>query len=98
MEFTEIQTLEERNGENPVEAEVLYLPLLIEEELTRKKYRRELPRVLDFIAQGYSPADAQKLTAKETGIPFSDIYREYWRFTMNCRNRKRREEKLSMAG
>ena len=98
MEFTEIQTLEERNGENPVEAEVLYLPLLIEEELTRKNYRRELPRVLDFIAQGYFPADAQKLTAKETGIPFPDIYREYWRFTMNCRNRKRREEKLSMAG
>ena len=55
----------------------------------------------DLIAVGYTPTDAQELTSKQTGIPFKEIYNEYWRFAMNCRNFKKRTEKkprLQRAG
>ena len=49
----------------------------------------------DLIAEGYTPTDAQELTSKQTGIPFKEIYNEYWRFAMNCRNFKKRKGKKS---
>ena len=69
---------------------VLYIPLEFEEEMERRSYKKELRGIFDLIAEGYTPADAQTLTSKIVGVPFKEIYNEYWRFAMNCRNKKKR--------
>lgn len=62
----------------------------------KREYRRELRKVLNHIAEGYSPVEARKLVTVETGILKKDIEKEYWRFVMNCRNQRKRRGKTSL--
>lgn len=101
LSFVSMREAEGALAEQTVEDAVIYIPMEFEEELERRKYKKELHRIFDLIAEGYTPADAQKLTSRMTGIPFHEIYNEYWRFAMNCRNVKKRMEKnprLQRAG
>ena len=101
LDFVGMKAAETVPAEQTLEDLVLYIPLEFEEEMERRRYKKELHGIFDLIAEGYTPTDAQELTSKQTGIPFKEIYNEYWRFAMNCRNFKKRMEKkprLQRAG
>ncbi len=95
LNFVGIREAESVQTEQTVEDTVMYIPLEFEEEMERRRYKKELHWIFDLIAEGYTPSEAQELTSKKTGIPFKEIYNEYWRFAMNCRNFKKMKGKKS---
>ena len=67
-------------------------PSCVLEELSCRSYSGELREVLSLIAEGYSLREARQEVAERSGVAAKELYREYWRFAMNCRNRRKREE------